>query len=91
MFVTSDTPDAQYFARLPNINMCRPCDREVSDSRRNWLEHIQGKVHQKRKAKANKQLPPSKRRRSKEGDDDKPDKKAKHRSEPSTHPTSSVH
>ena len=90
MFVTSDKPDTQYFERLPNINICRLCDVGVSDNKPNWLEHIQGKVHQKRMARAENEVPPSKRRRRKEGDDDKPDKKAKRQSEPSTHPTSSV-
>ena len=91
MSVTSNTPGAQYFERLPIINMCRLCDCEICDSSWNWLEHIQGKFHQKRKARAEKEVPPSKRRRSEEGDEDKADKKAKRQSEPSTHPTLLVH
>ena len=48
MSENSDTLDAQYFERMPNV--CRLCDCEVSDGRSNWLEHIQGKVHYRRKA-----------------------------------------
>ena len=90
MSVTSDTRDTQHVERLPNINMCRLCVRESSDSRRNLLQHRQGKakVHQKRMARAKKQLLPSKRRRSEEGDNNRLNKKATRQSEPSIHRTS---
>ena len=56
MSVNSDAPNAQYFECMPNINMCQLCDCEVSDGRRKGLEHIQGKVHHKRKARAEKEV-----------------------------------
>ena len=36
MSMNNDTPHAQYFERMPNINMCQLYDCEVCDGIRHW-------------------------------------------------------
>ena len=75
--MNGDTLDTKYFRRMPNIDICRLFDYEVSGSRCNQLEHIQGKVHHTQKMRAKTVVARTKRRRIKEEGGEGADKKAK--------------